>query len=173
MGLRDRKYMHEQPSDEEGRSMGHYLLRLVTVFLGLYLVFFAVRSPVPILFKIPLLVGLGFFLRYLWRLPLRMTRDSFLEQGQEAERQQNFMKAAYHYERALEVDRDNLTTAIRLLAAYEASDQVKKSCRLIGALEGRIIPERQVEEFEHLVSRYQMVTLEKTDAGCRVRLKEE
>ena len=83
------------------------------------------------------------------------------------------MKAAYNYEQALEIDRDNLTTAIRLLAAYVASDQVKKACRLILALDGRVIPERQVEEFENLVAKFQMVTLEKTRAGCRARLKEE
>lgn len=171
MGIRDRQYMRDEPSESEG-SIGFFVLRALTVMLAIYLTFFCARAPLPLLFKIPLLAGLFFFLRYLWRLPAKMSRDGFQELARLAKKDGNHMKSAYNYERALEVDPDNVVVAIRLLSAYDASGQINKAGKLIRALVGAVIPERHVEEFEHLVADYDLVTLEKTRSGHLVKMKE-
>ena len=140
--------------------------------MAAYLTFFCVRVPLPFLFKLPILIGLFFLIRYLWRLPGTLARDSLVAYGQVAVRDENFMKAAYNFERALELDPNHVRTAIRLLAAYEASNQVTKSRQLILTLNGAVIPIALVEQFEHLVSEYRLVTLENARGGRRVKLGE-
>ena len=170
MGIRDRKYMGETPSEPDG-SVGSFVARLLTVLFAAYLVIFSLRFPLHPFLKLPMLVGLFFFIRYLWRLPQRLERNSFHEQGLAAEKNQHFIKAAYNYERAVALDPTDGPTIVRLLSTFEASGQIIKAKELIATLDGIIIPERHVEEFEHLVADYQLVTLEKARSGSRVRLQ--
>lgn len=170
MGIRDRRYMGGQPTEPES-SVGPFVMRLLTALFAIYLVFFCIRFPLSLIFKLPLIVGIACLIRLLWGLPTRMERNSFLEQALVAEKNGNFMKAAYNYERAVTLDPNNVPVAIKLLSAYEASNQIIKAKELIKAMDGTMIPDRHVEEFEHLVLDYRLVTLEKVSSGQRVRLR--
>ena len=179
MGIYDRDYMREDSAPRPrlgGRSeapASALAARVLVVLLAVGLAVLALRLPVPIYAKIPILVGSGFLIRYLWELARGLEGHHFLKQGVIAERRGDHSSAAANYERAAACRPRDVYVSLRLLSAYHGSGSAEKARALIEARNGAVFEERHVEEMEHLVSKHRPVTFCKTDAGFRMELVDE
>ena len=170
MGIHDRDYMR---SDSQNRSgfLVVLLCRIAVGLLGIFLLAFCLRMPARIYIKLPLIVGLVFFLRYLWNNLVTSEAPRFLAAaGKAAEKRGNYQQAVKNYEKALKQMPSDLALKVRLLAAYHASKREASARSLIASLSGRVFPIELVEELERLVSSYQKVTFVPTGSGFKMQL---
>ena len=170
MGIHDRDYMR---SDSKNRSgfLVVLLCRIAVGLLGIFLLAFCLRMPSRIYIKLPLIVGLVFFLRYLWNnLVISEAPRSLAAAGKAAEKRGNYPQAAKNYEKALKQMPSDLSLKVRLLAAYHASTREASARSLIASMSGRVFPIELVEELERLVSSYQKVTFVPTGSGFKMQL---
>ncbi len=175
MGIHDRDYMRE---DGKASLRGIILSFLACILLGifaLYLIFFSLRLPAPIYIKVPLLVGIGLFVRQVYRWTFTESSRSKLEgnsaqRGYQAERRGNHQAAATLYAQALKHSPSDPAIKVRLLAAYYATDQSAEAMKLIATFDGQAFPAKHVEELEFLVLQYQKASFTQADATYRVKL---
>ena len=176
MGIYDRDYMRDDVAPRSGRGgragrpVGAVVARVCVVLLAIGLSVLALRVPIPIYLKIPVLVGVGFLIRYLWTLAREFEGHHFLKQGVIAERRGDYPGAVSHYERSLECRCGDSYVTQRLLSVYHAAGHVNKAAKLIETLDGTVVQERHVEELEHLVIKYRPVIFERVTSGFRVIL---
>ncbi len=170
MGIYERDYMREAPSPQGGRQAGPVVARIAVILFSAVLVVACFRMPLPLYVKLPVLIGLGFGIRYLWSVPRSMEGTSYLRKGALAERARDHARAAYFYELALRRLPGDSTVLLRLLSAYHFSDRVHKARELIRKIDGKVFRERELEELEFLLSKYGSVSLERAGSGSRVRL---
>ncbi|MDA7666053.1 tetratricopeptide repeat protein [bacterium] len=169
MGIHDRDCIRRDsaaPSD-----LLILLCRIGLVLFGIFVLAFCLRMPAQIYIKLPLVVGLVIFLKYLWdHLVVTKAPRSFSAAGKAAEKRGNYSQAAKHYEMALKQMPSDLSLKVRLLAAYHASKREASARSLIASLSGRVISGEFVEELERLVSSSQKVAFVPSESGFKMAL---
>jgi hypothetical protein len=176
MDIHDRDYMRDKRHSSP-RSILSFLGYFFLGFVFLFLFLFCLRLPAPLYIKLPLMIGLGFFGRLLYRwcttdAPPKISEGNQAQLGLKAERRGDAAGAASHYEQALKQNPEDVALRVRLLSAYHASAQSVNALRLIATLDGQSIPDKHVEELEYLILQYQQVSFTQVDAIYRVQLGE-
>lgn len=176
MGIYDRDYMRDDSASRSGRGeqagspVGAKAARVFVVLFAIGLSVLALRMPIPIYLKVPLLVGVGFLIRYLWTLARKVEGYHFLKQGVIAERRGDYAGAVPCYERATRCRAGDMYAQLRLLSAYHGAGCFSKARALIESLDGAAFEGRHVEEMEHLVVKYQPVCFAEVGALFQMTL---
>ena len=166
MGIAEREYMRGDGGG--GNNLASLITKVIVVVISAVLTLFCLRIPFPIFAKIPMLIALPLLIRYLWSIPRKMDGEHFYKQGRQCEQRNQFDKAVWNYELAVQRLPANPFLSLRLLAAYHASGSIQKAQALIQDLEGSLFAESEVEELESLIGSYRAAAFEKV--GDRYRL---